>query len=348
MFRIVAVAAVVLTGCKLNFEERLVGPDAPGDGIPDDGTSLDAPVANYVFLTSTQHDLCAMGVAGADAMCVDRAIAANLPGTYRAWVSSATENAKDRLGGARGWIRTDGRPFADRIEDALVGNVFFPPRLDESGADLGFVWIQTATQASGIYDSSNGCNLGGLPSNGGTLWGSDTLIGQAHVLCFGIDHVTPVSHPSSPGRVAFTSRGLFTPTTGIDSADALCTTEATTAAFPGTYKAFMATTTTAAPSRFDLTGPIWVRTDGVPLMENAANLATWTMLSGVERHADGAVANRRVWTGRPTLSTLANTCNNWTSSAPSGVKTSSTESFDRFFTDGLGCAVSLPVFCLQQ
>lgn len=135
-----------------------------------------------------------MGVAGADAMCVDRARAANLPGTYRAWVSSQTENAKDRLGGARGWIRTDGRPFADRIEDALVGNFFFPPRLDETGADLGFVWIQNATQASGIYDSNNG----------------------------------------------------------------------------------------------------------------------------------------------------------WTSSAPSGVKTSSTESFDRFFTDGLGCAVSLPVFCLRE
>ncbi len=39
-----------------------------------------------------------------------------LPGTYRAWLSTSSVNAIDRVAGARGWIRVDGAPSSIRLE----------------------------------------------------------------------------------------------------------------------------------------------------------------------------------------------------------------------------------------
>jgi len=48
--------------------------------------------ANYVFVTSTTYDGDLGGVAGADAKCQARAVAAGLPGTYKAWISDSTSS----------------------------------------------------------------------------------------------------------------------------------------------------------------------------------------------------------------------------------------------------------------
>ena len=63
--------------------------------------------------------------------------AAGLSGTFVALLSTSTVDAKSRLGTARGWVRTDGKPFADRQEDLFRSNcgsaLYYPPRLDEFG-----------------------------------------------------------------------------------------------------------------------------------------------------------------------------------------------------------------------
>ena len=50
-----------------------------------------------VFVTSIGYDGNLGGLAGADAKCMTRAAAGNLSGTYKAWLSSSTVNAKDRI-----------------------------------------------------------------------------------------------------------------------------------------------------------------------------------------------------------------------------------------------------------
>src|SRR5690606_4557544 len=108
-----------------------------GDGLCYAGTPpviVDAAVppdaavpTNLVFVTSTTHEPASLGgLAGGDAICAARAEAAGLPGTYVAWLSTATVDARDRLGSARGWRRVDGEPFADTVEDLASGKIFYP------------------------------------------------------------------------------------------------------------------------------------------------------------------------------------------------------------------------------
>lgn len=107
----------------------------------------------------------AIGLAGADAVCVARASAASLPNAanYRAWLDSSfgdafcrlhgllgirTQNCNGQLGTAsiRGpWMRIDGQPFAEESRALFDSSAVFEPLLfDEFGASIeGFfdkVW----------------------------------------------------------------------------------------------------------------------------------------------------------------------------------------------------------------
>ena len=68
----------------------------------------------------------------ADAECADLAREAGLKGTYRAWVVYGAYPRPEGFDKARGWIRTDGVPFADSLTD--LARTFYPPRCDERAA----------------------------------------------------------------------------------------------------------------------------------------------------------------------------------------------------------------------
>src|SRR5690606_14074885 len=163
---------------------------------------------NIVFVTSTQHvaqDL--GGLEGADRICADRAAAAGLPGTYVAWLSTRTVDARDRLAGARGWVRPDGRPFADTVEDLVAGRIFYAPSVTEMGEELEEVaGVFTATSAEGTLEGNTCQDFTG--AEGGGLYGGYAqattrmftraiafaqCTSDAHLYCFGIDHDSPVS-----------------------------------------------------------------------------------------------------------------------------------------------------------
>src|SRR5688572_3652806 len=117
---------VPLLGLAACGEVNTTSPGAP-DAQPDGETSSDQPDAgpdanepdarpdarpdaprNVMFVTSTTMTGSFGGRDGADNTCKQLAAAANLPGIFRAYVSTTTENAPARLGTARGWVRTDG------------------------------------------------------------------------------------------------------------------------------------------------------------------------------------------------------------------------------------------------
>ena len=56
-----------------------------------------------------------------DAECNDLARDAGLDGTFVSWLVTPTEDGGDpaRWMSARGWVRPDGRPFADRFEELV-------------------------------------------------------------------------------------------------------------------------------------------------------------------------------------------------------------------------------------
>jgi hypothetical protein len=348
---VVVVALLVVGGCRLHFDDT--GTDASGTLGEDDASTGDAAVApNLMFVTSTNVDLCAVGVAGADAECTALATAAGLPGNYRAWASQiAVVDAKDRFGNAAGWVRIDGRPFADSIASIIAGELYFPPRIDETGTNVGITNLVTGTQQTGVADTSTACMLGGYTSNIGYRWSSAYVESVGHIACLGVDRIATVPRPQATGRIAFVTTGLFDPSTGRASADALCASEATAASLPGSYLAFLSTTTQAGSARFDLTGAPWVRTDGVPIMQSANDLATWNLLTGIDRHADQTLERLPAWSGSIVAvgGTAEYACNDWTSNQgmDNGIKIDPTESTDRHYTDQFGCARLLPVLCFQ-
>ena len=105
--------------------------NSPGDGgVDDDGPQ--GP-SNYAFVTSKTFLVKSlMTVTGADNECMNAAAAASLPGRYVAWLSVPGQSARDRLGAASGWHRTDGKPFARDFPMLTEGNIFYPLRKTET------------------------------------------------------------------------------------------------------------------------------------------------------------------------------------------------------------------------
>ena len=76
----------------------MAGSEACDDGnlADGDGCSAACLTEKRAFVTSQLYNGNMGGLAGADARCQGLADAVGLPGTYRAWLSSATESPSTR------------------------------------------------------------------------------------------------------------------------------------------------------------------------------------------------------------------------------------------------------------
>jgi hypothetical protein len=89
------------------------------------------------------------GTAAGDAVCAARALAAGLPGTFKAWLSDATVDAKDRVTRDAEWKRFDAMPVAVNKAALLAGHLFTPVTFDEFGAPVGDTNVLTGTKVDG-------------------------------------------------------------------------------------------------------------------------------------------------------------------------------------------------------
>jgi hypothetical protein len=108
-------------------------------------------------VTSTTTDGGFGGTAGADAICAGRALAANLSGTFKAWVSVSGDGPSTRFTQSlQVYGLLDGTPIANNWSDLVDGTLAHAIDLDENGAHAGgSVW--TSTDASGTPTTDN-CN----------------------------------------------------------------------------------------------------------------------------------------------------------------------------------------------
>jgi len=130
--------------------------------------NLSTPLKS-VFVTSEAYELGVdfTSVADADNICQARAKTAGFTGTWVAWLSTPTTNAKDLIVDAKYYYRTDGfiiaRSKADLIDGSLVNSIKF----DENGKDVGQVNVWTGTKSDGTAAESNTCD--GFTNLGGTV-----------------------------------------------------------------------------------------------------------------------------------------------------------------------------------
>ena len=337
------------------------------------------PNANYAFVTSTAYTLSELAtkadvsgtlsaanvVAGADIACGERAAAVNLPGNYKAWIASSGGSAPSRLGAARGWLRTDGRAFAD----ALPGNLFYSMERDEAGAAAP-LRADVLTNADNSGAAQGSCSdftaaTGNTAVLGSTQGGSvdwsrgdpnGDCAGSFRLYCLGTDNTAAVVPPAQPsGRILFVSSGNWGPLLGgILTADGVCTTEAAASTLPGTYKAVLAATGASAASRFTTRGAPVIRPDNVIVATTEADLFADTQVTQarVERTAAGVVVPTiQVWTGA--TSPLAagadtGTCTNWSVQTGTGAIGYAGYYLQLYSADTDMCSSTQRVFCLQE
>ncbi len=322
---------VVYCSCGRTGFETIAGvEDTEADGGTNDGAP---PQYNLVFVTSTSQIVGDVGsITELDAICQNLANAQGMPGTFLAWASSNTVNARDRFAGARGWVRPDGKPVADTIGDLTSSPLLHPIRVteQEQGTDLGMTNSQTATgtDAFGVVtancnnwtDSSAGALVTyGLPHRARSVSFSSTLgscSSPKRLFCFQADHNTPLLITPVSGRLAFVSASPWSPGGGLAAADSYCQSEATAAGLSGPFLALLATDTATAASRFDSGGLPWVRQDGIPLAPNATDVLMGDTDAPLNLSASGdTVQANFVWSGAllPNIAATGETCASWTS-----------------------------------
>jgi len=296
-----------------------------------------------------------------------RAMEAGKPGSYVAWLSTTTIPARTRLAGARGWILTDGNPFVDTVEDLVTNSkIYYPLNRDESGALVAAENVVTGTDDAGntlpncadYSDPAQTIYFGSVEATAhGWTHESNVSCGMtSRIYCFGIDRNVSLTVPTATGRIAFLTVGNFIPDAGgLATADNLCANEAASAGITGrTFRALLATNTAAAVSRVSLTGPTWVRADGIALFDSPAGLMTGDMVAPLNVTAGKSYRIIQAFAGATNVASTSGAvvnCSNWTTSAGTGNIGLPSYISGYFFYDPQqqpACATGKPIYCFEQ
>lgn len=154
-----------------------------GNFVDNDGcTSTCLHESKIVFVTSTMHTGNLGGLAGADAICNARAQAANLPGTYMAWLSTDEVDgtpAQRSTQSTQPFLKVNGVQVAEDWTDLTGGTLDSPIDMTETGGPApvtisicnltAAVWTNTHTNGT-LVDASQSCGNWTM-TNGGSHWG---------------------------------------------------------------------------------------------------------------------------------------------------------------------------------
>ena len=144
--------------------------DDDGDGVLDGDE-----VTGTVFVTSSTHTGDFGGLAGGDAICAARATEAGLAGDYRAWLSTTSVDARDRIADSRYQNRSF-ETVALGLADLTSLNLLNPIQFDELGNSVptavADAWTGTVNDGTGI--GSLNCSDWSDPSADGLVGLSDT------------------------------------------------------------------------------------------------------------------------------------------------------------------------------
>jgi hypothetical protein len=310
---------------------------------------------NTVFVSSASF-LPNLGSARAyDTECSKLASAAGINNAagdaFVAWVGDANSSPVTLLSAARGFVRLDGAPIADRISDLGSGRVWNAIGLDENGSALplhgppnqtfGMVW--TGIQGNASVNALQTCtNWTGVADHGplaGNAWGGPGAFTQQagiggvvcssgapgeQILCFEKDRALVLSPGASAGKLIYLSPNYPVPTLGgLQAANAFCTSRAP-AGHTGVFKALVATLASGAASNAGVQRAMaYVRPDGV-VIGTGEEVATGNWRSGAWQFADGTYPTQYVlaWGGaaRPDApaASAAEACHDWTDPSSTG------------------------------
>ncbi len=165
-----------------------------------------------VFVTSTTTNGNMGGLAGGDAICDAQASAASLGGTWVAWLSTSTVDAKDRLAPGSGpFVRAAGTPgtIANDIADLTDSSLAIEILNDENGnvvdTDVYTGTLSDGTAASvtcNEWTDGAGSVIFGHSNRSNGAWTERFQFScnpQRHIFCFEVSTPAPVPAASPVG-----------------------------------------------------------------------------------------------------------------------------------------------------
>jgi cysteine-rich repeat protein len=153
-----------------------------GDGCSDKCESE----SRFAFVSSTLHTGNMGGLAGADAICQGLADAANLPGTYMAWLSTNEVNGTPATRFAQSafpYVTVTGVKIADNWADLIDGTIDAALNVTELGGappagnptcGANSVWSNTLQNGT-IFNATTSCS-NWTSTAGGSHWGMSTAV----------------------------------------------------------------------------------------------------------------------------------------------------------------------------
>jgi hypothetical protein len=143
--RCLLAVGLLLSGCG-SVKSNAAIDAAASDAAAIDGAAIDAPPPDgdlgphLVFVTSTVHDCAFGGLTAADAFCQARAVAAGLPGSYKAWLADGNGAPATRMTRHVGIYQlVTGAAIAQGWNDLTDGNLASKIDRTEGGVQLGGV-----------------------------------------------------------------------------------------------------------------------------------------------------------------------------------------------------------------
>ena len=317
----------------------------------------------YAFVTSTTVALGTLqSPAAADVFCQTAADLASLPGHYIAWVSSASRNVGDLLRSTSfGWVRPDGRLFANSIGDLNSGRIAYPLRIDEHKATVpDGTLVMTVTTATGQFPKGSADCFAlssltkagtGVVDGGTTQWtehGFDLRCDQlAPLYCLSTD--TPAPAPTDdhlPPR-AFLSWTAPNGMNGRDFLDMGCRADAQDANFANAARfiAFVPTSSQSLLAQLK-TGP-WARPDGVTFLDTDLTVLAPLNVTSKLEYVDMPVWGGTTQLDRP--ATPSDNCGDWTGNSPNALlgRASRSSVVEMVNDTSDGCFVNHNVYCID-
>jgi len=180
-------ATCALSKCSVGFVDCN---SEPKDGCecPADSCLAGKLCAKRVFTTSLVYDGNLGGLAGADMKCQARAVAAALPGTYKAWLSDAAATPNTRFTKSTIPYRlVDGTLVANDYTDLTDGTIAAPLNKTESGGAApttafcgpNKVTPWSSTSATGAFQAGGTCTNWTDTTVGGAQWGDGNAISSS-------------------------------------------------------------------------------------------------------------------------------------------------------------------------
>lgn len=126
------------------------------EGEDDEAPEPEASPSLVAFVTSLEYTADLGGLEGADEICAFEAEAAQLPGTFRAWISDSTTDAIDRIDADGPWVSVTGdRLFNNHAH--LRTSPLQPLEIDPLGETAAYALVWTGTGTGGRWVGTDAC-----------------------------------------------------------------------------------------------------------------------------------------------------------------------------------------------